>query len=134
MKYLRIIVLVISLVGVLSVWAQTPNQNWGKMPQAQMYSTSTMVGSGSSLPISARSGVTLTGSQVGTYACASTGRPHRAKKEENPFGEDKVEGTTTEAYEPGGAPVGDAVLPLMLLLGAYAGVVALRRRKASAES
>jgi hypothetical protein len=48
---------------------------------------------------------------------------------DDPFGGETI-GGTTNPQEPG-TPLGDAMLPMMMLIGAYCGFVALRRRKAA---
>lgn len=91
------------------------------MPTATMRSTSAMRYSGSALPLAAATGVSTT--------CNNQGGPRRAKKEDpDPFGGQTI-GGTTNPLEPG-SPIGDAVLPLMLMLGAYGVLVYFRRKKA----
>jgi hypothetical protein len=55
------------------------------------------------------------------------GRAHRAKKE----GDDDPWGTNQDAGEKDeGSPIGDAMVPLMLMAMLFAGVVYTRRKKA----
>ncbi len=135
MKQLRYILIVIGVLSVVAVSAATfgapytpnhvsyqPMQSQGvQMPTAAMRSTSAMRYSGSALPMAAATGVSTT--------CNNQGGPRRAKKEDpDPFGGQTI-GGTTNPLEPG-SPIGDAVLPLMLMLGAYGVLVYFRRKKA----
>jgi len=127
MKALRylLIVMMLSVAGLVFATAQ----GLAQQPKAEMHSTSGMISSGSALPSAATSGAVVTGSKLGTYETASTasegpsGR-RKAKKDENPFGEDI--GGTDNPLEPG-SPIGDAGWPLMLLALAYA-IYRVRRR------
>ena len=100
--------MVVAMVSVLSVWAQ----NLAKQPVAEMTSTSIMIGSGSTLPQAAKEGVITTYSTVNT-PCNQSG-PRRGRPGDN-----------KDPYED---PLGDALLPLMLLACAYLIVRAARRR------
>ena len=120
MKALRYLLVLVAVMGVLSVSAQTPK--YGKpyspssrtyynpqaqMPAIQMQSTgSAIMFTGSALPSAATEGVTT------TY----TG-PRRGKKEEDPFGGETA-GDVTNPLEPG-TPIGDAMWPLMVCALAY---------------
>ena len=122
MKALRYILIILGMASFLSVQAQGIAQ----LPTTPFRSTSTMVGSGSTLPVAANTGVQVTGATVGTYSSASyaahSSRPRR------------VEGSGTadddDPDSPGEpAPIGDAVLPLMLLIGGYGMLVYFRRKR-----
>ena len=133
MKALRYILSLIAILSVVSVAAATfgkPYQPQGhgvqyassytQMPTLPMSSTgSAMMKSGSALPMAAVSGTTT----ADDYTPARSSRPRR------------VEGSGTEDEEPDEQeepfPLGDAMLPMMMLIGAYCGFVALRRRKAA---
>lgn len=118
---LRYLLILIGLVSVLSVSAQTLAQQ----PETHMQSTSVMVSSGSALPQAAVTGVMVTGSEIGSYSPAKSSKPKR---------EVGGGGTTEDEDEPDGPeepfPVGDAMWPLMLLALMYVGVRAFRRRRA----
>lgn len=96
------------------------------MPTAAMRSTSAMRYSGSALPMAAATGVSTT--------CNNQGGPRRAKKG-NPFEEETggeaetIAGSGTSTPLEPGTPIGDAVLPLMLMLGAYGMLVYFRRKR-----
>ena len=125
MKALRylLIVMMLSVASVMFAAAQ----NLAQQPKAEMKSTSGMMYSGSTLPSAAVSGAVVTGAKLGTYSPADgVGKPNKAKKGDwNPGGEPGPdEGDNSEPYED---PLGDAALPLMLLIGAYA-VYKVRRR------
>ena len=123
MKALRYLLIVMSLVSVLSVHAQSTAQ----LPEAQMQSTSAMVGSGSTLPQAATTGAYVTGSTVGTYSPAKI---HPGNVRRDVGGGD----STADDEDPDGPgepfPIGDAVWPLLALAAAYA-VLRVYRRKRS---
>ena len=117
---MRDILIVLGLVSVLSVSAQSLAQQ----PTSDFRSTSTMVGTGSTLPQAAQTGAVLTGNAPS----AGIRQPLRPRTMRNdPFGGETVgEDTPTD---PGG-PLGDGLWPLMFLALAFSGYVALRRRRA----
>ena len=107
MKALRYLLMVVAMVSVLSVKAQSTAQ----LPEVQMQSTSVMVGSGSALPQAATTGTVLTGETPGTYSAAGHHGHIRRGLDE---GDD--EGTK----KPGQPfPIGDAVWPLILAAAVY---------------
>ena len=117
---LRYLLIVIGLVSVLSLGAQTLAQQ----PEARMQSTSIMAPSGSALPQAAVTGAVTTYS---TYSPAKvTGR--RMAGESDGFEDEGDEPSTGNPGEP--FPIGDAVWPLMALALAYASVRAFRRKRA----
>ena len=125
MKKIKYLLIILGMASFLSVQAQGIAQ----MPTTPFRSTSTMVGSGSTLPVAAHTGVRVTGATVGTYADASyasrSSRPRRVGENEGTENEDE----NTHIGDPG-LPIGDAVLPLMLMLGAYGVLVYFRRKRA----
>ena len=140
MKQLRYILIVIGVLSVVGVSAATfgtaytpnhvsyqPMQTQGvQMPTAAMRSTSAMRYSGSNLPMAAATGVSTTFN--------NQGGPRRAKKG-NPFEEEgggtaeTIEGSGTSTPLEPGLPIGDVLLPLMVMALAFCGVVYLRRKK-----
>ena len=112
MKTLRYLLIVMSLVSVLGVYAQGTAQ----FPEATMQSTSSMVGTGSTLPQAAVSGTTLAGETPAAYSPGRTGKIRR----------DVGGGGSTEdddddpdvPVEPN--PIGDVFWPLALLACAFA--------------
>lgn len=134
MKALRYILSLIAILSVVSVAAATfgkPYQPQGhgvqyassytQMPTLAMSSTgSAMMQSGSALPMAAVSGTTT----------ADDNAPARvsAGPRKSPFDGAGTAGDIGNPNEPG-TPLGDAMLPMMLLIGAYCGYVTLRRRK-----
>ena len=106
MKAMKQLLIVIGLVSLLNFLAQ----DIYAMPEAQMYSTSAMLGSGSSLPQAAVTGTTTTYDEPSPTI---TG-PKRARPEDN--------------KDPYDDPLGDAVLPLLLLAAGYMLFVARKRR------
>lgn len=137
MKTLKYILSVIAILSVVSVSAATfgtpyrPQQRKASysavqvgMPQATMSSTSTMMYSGSSLPLAAATGVTTS---YDTNPSKAPGRPRRVGEDDGFEGEDDPDVPVNPF------PVGDAVLPMMLLVAAYGAFLALRRRKQKKE-
>ena len=108
MKAMKQLLIVIGLMGMLSLNAQ----NIYAMPSAQMSSTSAMVGSGSSLPQAAISGTHT------TYDSDSSATPSNGPRKARP--ED-----WEDPYED---PLGDAVLPLLLLAAGYCLFIVRKRR------
>lgn len=92
------------------------------MPTLPMSSTgSAMMRSGSALPMAAVSGTTT----ADDYTPARSSRPRRVEGSGTEDGDEEPDAPG----EPN--PLGDAMLPMMMLIGAYCGFVALRRRKAA---
>ena len=85
----------------------------------EFYSTSAMTGSGSSLPLAARNGLTI-GANTPDDNMPSGGvrGPRRAKAEDDPFGGQTID-DTSDPLEPG-TPVGDGVWVLLLMALSYA--------------
>lgn len=106
MKALKYLLMVVAMVSVLSVKAQSTAQ----LPELQMQSTS-MMSSGSSLPQAAVTGVVTTDEAP---ARANIGQPKRGRPDD-----------WTDPYK---NPIGDAVWPLLALAAAYA-VLRIYRRK-----
>ena len=121
MKTLRYLLIILGMASFLSVQAQGIAQ----MPSSSFRSTSTMVGSGSTLPTAAHTGVRVTGTMVGTYDDASyasrSNRPRRIGG--------NTSGGSGDREDPYEDPLGDAILPLMMMALAFCGVVYLRRKK-----
>lgn len=119
MRALRYLLIVIGLVSVLSVHAQALYQ----LPEARMQSTSGMVGSGSTLPMAATSGVFTAGEAPSAYTPFSSNRPRRVGEDDD--WEDEEE--PTSPGEP--FPLGDAAWPLMILALGYCVWRVMRQRK-----
>ena len=113
------IVMILMAVALIALPTMAQQQEWK--------STSTMQGTGSSYAPQVTSvgatAATEMATTTETYSPATAG-PRRGK--ENP-GE---VGYTGEQ----GSPIGDAVLPLMLMAIAFGGYIAIRRRKLTAKS
>lgn len=122
---MRDILIVLGLVSVLSVSAQTLAQQ----PTSDFRSTSTMVGAGSTLPQAAQTGAVLTGNAP-SAGIKQPFRPGTMRTEDDPFGGQTVGEDTPE--DPGN-PLGDGLWPLMFLALAFSGYVALKRRRASSK-
>ena len=118
MKTMKYILMVISMVGVLSVSAQQPTEQ----PQAQFQSTSTLQGSGSAY--SASPAINADGT---AYSPAATPGKNirRATKDED---DDEIV-IVTPGQGGSQAPIGDAVLPLLLMAMAFAGMTYIRKRR-----
>ena len=118
MKALRYLLIVVAILSVLSVSAQGLAQDWGRLPEVQMHSTSAMVGSGSSLPFAAVNGAVVTGNVPGSYSPAyASSRPRRIDANHNGIDDDleTEDDDWGETGDPWPTPIGDAALPLALL-------------------
>ena len=120
MKTMKQLLIVIGLISVLTISAQTITE----YPVAQMHSTSTMVGSGSTLPNAASSGFISADDNLNSSSNNTPRGPRRAKEEDD-----------TPPADPNGPnenPLGDAVLPLLLLAAGYAIYTWRKKNKKSA--
>lgn len=143
MKAMRYIWIVLGLLSVVTIKAATYGKTYQPqyqhraayfraqsrtdMPIATMESVnSTMMYSGSALPLAAATGVTTADSPSNGNG---GGGPRRAKMEDptDPFGGQTI-GDTTNPQEPG-TPIGDALLPLLLMAMLFTGFIALRRKR-----
>ena len=120
MKALRYLLMVVAMVSVLSVKAQSTTQ----LPEVQMQSTSVMVGSGSALPQAATTGAVLTGETPGTYSAAGH-HGHIRRGIDGDDNNDKPSGWD----DPYKDPIGDAVWPLLVLASVYALLRVYRRKR-----
>ena len=120
MKALRYLLMVVAMVSVLSVKAQSTAQ----LPEVQMQSTSVMVGSGSTLPQAATTGAVLTGETPGTYSAAGH-HGHIRRGIDGDDDNDKPSGWD----DPYKDPIGDAVWPLLVLASVYALLRVYRRKR-----
>lgn len=93
--------------------------------QQEWKSTSSMAGAGSaySTQVTAVGATSVQSMATTTESYSPAKGPNRAKKDEDDWGYNQ------EGGEPGGSPIGDAILPLSLMAVAFCGVVYLRRRK-----
>ena len=114
MKALRYLLIVLGLVSILGVCAQ----GLAQQPEATMHSTSVMVGSGSTLPSAAVTGVST------TYSPAKMPNgPRRAASTE-----DEGDTPPPDPHGPNENPLGDVLLPLAVMTCAYL-IIRVRRRK-----
>ena len=120
MKALRYLLMVVAMVSVLSVKAQSTAQ----LPEVQMQSTSVMVGSGSALPQAATTGAVLTGETPGTYSAAG----HHGHIRRGIDGDDKDD-KPSGWDDPYKDPIGDALWPLLVLASVYALLRVYRRKR-----
>ena len=121
MKTMRNILISLSLVSALCVSAQIAQQ-----PSCEFRSTSAMVSSGSTLPMSAQTGVVV---GVSSPTARTSAHGGRVKRDSNPFGDETVE-TIDNPNQPG-TPLGDGVVPMLICALAYAvySVARVYRRK-----
>ena len=120
MKALRYLLMVVAMVSVLSVKAQSTAQ----LPEVQMQSTSVMVSSGSALPQAATTGAVLTGETPGTYSAAGH-HGHIRRGIDGDDEDDKPSGWD----DPYKDPIGDALWPLLVLASVYALLRVYRRKR-----
>lgn len=132
MKTLRYLLIVIGVLSVVSITAATfgttyqpqrrgiqYTRHYAEMPTLAMGSTgSVMMKSGSALPMASVSGTTT----ADDYAPSG---PRRAKHAVD--GEDNDISKPEDNVEPDPTPLGDAILPLLLLACAYIGWRARKR-------
>lgn len=111
MKAMKQLLIVIGLMSVLTVSAQT----FVEQPCAQMRSTSAMIGYEGTIPSAAVSG-TYT-----TYDSDNPAPPSNGPKKSRP----------EDWEDPYDNPIGDAVLPLLLMAAGYVVFVARKRRASS---
>ena len=112
MKAMIYILIVIGLVSILTAKADV----WSKQPEANMNSTSTMHLSGTTLPQAAVTGAYTTYNEQEASQELGVNPQKRARP--------------GDWAEPG-LPLGDAVLPMLLLAAGYAVYVARRKRVAA---
>ena len=117
MKTMKQLLIVIGLISVLTISAQTITE----YPVVQMHSTSTMVGSGSTLPNAASSGFISADDNLNSSSNNTPRGPRRVIDEDDKE-EEKPEGWK----DPMEDPLGDAVIPLLLLAVGYS--IYLRRK------
>ena len=122
MKALRYLLIAVAILSIVSVHAQDAIQNWGKLPETEMHSTSAMVGSGSTLPSAAITGVST------TYSPANASSRPRRIGENDGFEEEEDPDKPGEPF-----PLGDVVWPLMLCAGAFLIIRIARRKRAKIE-
>ncbi len=109
----------------LPAMAQTFGTQQAEQPNAAFQSTSTMMGSGSSYSANP----TLNSDGTASYNGAAASGPRKAKKDEI-FDPGNEPGTpVTPEVNP---PLGDAVLPLLLMSLAFCGYVYFRRKRSEA--
>ncbi len=109
---LRYLLMVVTMVSVLGVYAQSTAQ----LPEPMMQSTSTMVTTGTTLPFAAAEGTYVTGSTPGTYSPAG-GHPGHIRK-----GASEEDGGDTPPSDPQGPnenPIGDGLWVLILAAAVY---------------
>ena len=107
MKAMKQLLIVIGLVSLLNLLAQ----DIYALPEAHMYSTSAMVGSGTSLPQAALTGTHTTYDESDNSAFSGPKRIIADGDEED---------KENDGWKEPGLPLGDAVLPLLLLAVGYA--------------
>ena len=107
-------------------------QNFGSQPadqpNASFQSTSTMTGSGSSYSANPtlNSDGTAAYSNASYSSSQSSSTPNRAKRSTDNPGEPAPE------FHDDGSPIGDALLPLLLMSFAFCGYLYLRRKRSAA--
>ena len=102
---LRYLLIATAMVGFLSANAQETTKSWGQLPETQMKSTSTMVGSGSTLPLAAKDCDCFIFTDEAPSARQGAGNSRKGRP-----------GDWTDPYKD---PLGDAAIPLALCALAY---------------
>jgi len=132
LRYLLSLIAILSVVSVSAATFGTTYQpqrrgiqytsSYTQTPTLPMSSTgSAMMQSGSALPMAAVSGTTMANDNA-------PGGPKRAKKDVGGGDSTADEDDPDVPGEP--MPIGDAVLPLMLMAMLFAGVIAVRKKRA----
>lgn len=124
MKTLRYLLIAVAILSMVSVRAQENTTEWGRLPEAQMHSTSVMQGSGSTLPSAAKNGIVTT--YDSNSSTETSHKPRRAKMGDDDWEDDEWGDTE----DPWATPLGNEAWPLALLAFAYVGVCVLRKRRA----
>ena len=124
-KKLVLLMILAGALIALPATAQTFGAQQAEQPNAVFQSTSTMTGSGSTY--SANPTLNTDGTAAYNGAAASSG-PHRAKKEDP----DPFSGGTVSEDPIDTSPLGDALLPLLLMSLAFCGYLYLRRKRSAA--
>ncbi len=125
MRRLRYILVVAALLSVMSASAHMFDEQWGKMPVAEMHSTSAMAYSGSRLPQAAATGVTLASVQD----VESSTRPYRPGHIRRVIDGDDENEKPEGWVDPFKDPLGDVLWPLMCLALAYGVYLKCRKKK-----
>ena len=124
MKTMRYLLITFAVMMVMSVSAQ----RLAEPPRADFHSTSSMVGTGSTLPQAAQSGVYT------TYDGGMGSRSNKPgiRKDETGFGGDddddpeKPSGDHSEMWE---NPIGEGMWALLFCAAIFGGVIAFRRKR-----
>jgi len=139
MKALRYLLIVLGMMSVMTISAQTygkpyrpqytqrPAVSYNTSTQVQymgMRSTSALSGSGSTLPQAAVTGAYTADEMYVSYSPARIGGPRRVGENDDEGFEDEGDPDLPDVP----FPLGDAVLPLMMLLVAYCGFIIYRRK------
>ena len=140
MRTLRYLLMMIAVMGVLSVNAQTPKYGQtykpekqimhqsvqAQLPEATMNSTgSVIMYSGSALPQAAVTGASTAGAAPSAYSSEDSGRPGTIRR----IGGGNTGGGPDDREDPYKDPVGDAAWPLALCALAYLILRVVRARK-----
>ena len=117
----KVVMMMIMGVALMALPIMAQEQEWK--------STSAMQGSGSaySAQVTAVGAAEVTDMASTTTDGSSGPNRRKGKKEDDPFNGQNI-GGTGNPNEPG-TPIGDAVLPLLLMAVAFGGYIAIRHKK-----
>ena len=122
-EIMKKIVLILTIALVAAFALPTKAQSFGaEQPNATFQSTSTMTGSGSTYSSNPSLNEDGTASYQG--ASYSPAGPRKAKKDGA-----GTPSTPGQGQQENQFPLGDAMWPLLLLLGVYCGIMLIRRNK-----
>lgn len=133
MKALRYLLMMVVIMGVLSVNAQTPKYGQAYKPEKQVMHQSVQVQLPEATMSSTGSNIMYTGSTLpqaavtGTTTTYSTGRPGHIRK--GASGEDGGDTPPSDPHGPNEDPLGDVLWPLMCLALAYGVYLKCRKKK-----
>jgi len=137
MKTLRYLLIICTLTMAAAMFGQaqfktaenkTAFDNTLNKTHFEFYSTSTLKGSGSSLPIAARNGFTIGANTPDDNPSGGARGPRRAKMDD--WDDDDISGTG-KPQEPG-TPVGEGMWVLLMMAAGFAGYKTRMRRKETA--
>ena len=114
----KLVIMMIMGVALMALPTMAQQQEW--------QSTSTMKGSGSSYSSQVNAVGAVSVHEMATTTSGTSSQnngPHKAKK--------SIEDDTDPGALDDASPIGDAVLPLMLMAAVLCGVIALRRKRSA---
>ena len=124
MKTLRYLLITFAVVMMSLQVVNAKAQNLAEQPRAEFHTTSSMVGSGSTLPQAAQSGAYT------TYDIGAPGRSNKSGIKRGLDDDDKPDVTIPDDNsDPDATPIGDGLWALLFCAAIFGGVIAFRRKR-----